>query len=183
VLIAYNTWARDFRPAFKQYIGRPSKPLTTDYLEEVLLDSVPKRRLEKIEPQERLIEIIGRLGALFGSGWFFEWPRGKRPLNSTWPWADVKPSLLVLWGVCWMFVIAHPFEIGGRGYSPGNSLGVRSQNEFVRGRQQRSADYYLTPPGTCGHSPHIPQAILPLDFAVAEFLTSYSRWLRERAIV
>ncbi|KAL8717477.1 MAG: hypothetical protein Q9225_005284 [Loekoesia sp. 1 TL-2023] len=35
-------------------------------------------------------------------GWFFEWPNGRRPLNTTWPW-NVRPSLVVLWGVCWMF--------------------------------------------------------------------------------
>ena len=37
-----------------------------------------------------------------GDAWFTEWPKGRRPLNTTWPW-DVKVSLLVLWGVCWMF--------------------------------------------------------------------------------
>lgn len=35
-------------------------------------------------------------------GWFSEWPNSQRPLNTTWPW-NVKPSLVVLWGVCWMF--------------------------------------------------------------------------------
>lgn len=35
-------------------------------------------------------------------GWFAEWPNGQPPLNTTWPW-NVKPSLVVLWGVCWMF--------------------------------------------------------------------------------
>lgn len=39
----------------------------------------------------------------FGVGWFLEWPGGQRPLNSTWPWSGVKLSILVLWGVCWMF--------------------------------------------------------------------------------
>ena len=37
-----------------------------------------------------------------GDAWFAEWPNGRRPLSTTWPW-NVKPSLLVLWGVCWMF--------------------------------------------------------------------------------
>lgn len=37
-----------------------------------------------------------------GDAWFAEWPSGRRPLSTTWPW-NVKPSLLVLWGVCWMF--------------------------------------------------------------------------------
>ena len=34
--------------------------------------------------------------------WFFEFPDGCPPLSTTWPWA-IKPSLAVLWGVCWMF--------------------------------------------------------------------------------
>ena len=34
--------------------------------------------------------------------WFSEWPSGRRPLSTTWPW-NIKPSLVVLWGVCWMF--------------------------------------------------------------------------------
>ena len=34
--------------------------------------------------------------------WFTEWPGRRRPLSTTWPW-NVKPSLMVLWGVCWMF--------------------------------------------------------------------------------
>ncbi|TAQ88062.1 hypothetical protein B7494_g3591 [Chlorociboria aeruginascens] len=49
-----------------------------------------------------------RLRSIFEIGWFFEWPGGQRPLNSTWPWTGVRPSLLVIWGVCWMFVMAHP---------------------------------------------------------------------------
>jgi hypothetical protein len=49
---------------------------------------------------------IHRLRSLFGFGWFFEWEGGRHPLNSTWPWSNVKPSVLVLWGVCWMFTIA-----------------------------------------------------------------------------
>jgi hypothetical protein len=53
---------------------------------------------------ERLSEVVTRLRIVFGIGWFFEWPKGRHFLSSTWPWADVKPSLLVLWGVCWMFI-------------------------------------------------------------------------------
>ena len=34
--------------------------------------------------------------------WFEEWSGGRPPLSSTMPW-NIKPSLLVLWGVCWMF--------------------------------------------------------------------------------
>ena len=38
----------------------------------------------------------------FSDSWFSEWPSGRRPLSTTWPW-NIKPSLVVLWGVCWMF--------------------------------------------------------------------------------
>lgn len=37
-----------------------------------------------------------------GEDWFTEWPSGQRPLSTTWPW-NIRPSLVVLWGVCWMF--------------------------------------------------------------------------------
>ena len=37
-----------------------------------------------------------------GDDWFSEWPGGQRPLSTTWPW-NIRPSLVVLWGVCWMF--------------------------------------------------------------------------------
>ena len=69
-------------------------------------------------------ETFGRLHSLFGVGWFFEWPGGRHPLNSTWPWADVKPSLLVLWGVCWMFVMALPISMS-RSSSQPSSLSYR----------------------------------------------------------
>lgn len=39
--------------------------------------------------------------------WFSEWPNGPRPLNTTWPW-NMEPSLIVLWGVCWMFYDCNP---------------------------------------------------------------------------
>jgi len=34
--------------------------------------------------------------------WFFEYPDARHPESTTWPWS-LKPSLAVLWGVCWMF--------------------------------------------------------------------------------
>ncbi|KAK3673406.1 hypothetical protein LTR78_006639 [Recurvomyces mirabilis] len=34
--------------------------------------------------------------------WFFEYPNAQHPLSTTWPWS-LRPSLAVLWGVCWMF--------------------------------------------------------------------------------
>jgi hypothetical protein len=37
-----------------------------------------------------------------GADWFTEWPSGVRPLSTTWPW-NIRPSLVILWGVCWQF--------------------------------------------------------------------------------
>jgi hypothetical protein len=37
-----------------------------------------------------------------GDSWFSEFPAGRRPVSTTWPWT-IKPALAVLWGVCWMF--------------------------------------------------------------------------------
>lgn len=34
--------------------------------------------------------------------WFFEFPDARHPLSTTWPWS-IKPSLAVIWGVCWQF--------------------------------------------------------------------------------
>ena len=45
-----------------------------------------------------------------GEGWFAEWPDGQRPLSTTWP-LNIRPSLVVLWGVCWMF---YPPQNNGR---------------------------------------------------------------------
>lgn len=38
--------------------------------------------------------------------WFSEWVGGRPPLSSTMPW-NIKPSLVVLWGVCWMFYMTN----------------------------------------------------------------------------
>jgi hypothetical protein len=47
--------------------------------------------------------------------WFTEFPDNRRPLSTTWPWS-IKPSLAVLWGVCWMFYDRRPDEQpAGRG--------------------------------------------------------------------
>ncbi|KAF2452643.1 hypothetical protein BDY21DRAFT_157005 [Lineolata rhizophorae] len=40
---------------------------------------------------------------------FTEFKDNRRPLSTTWPWS-IKPSLAVLWGVCWMFFNSPPQE-------------------------------------------------------------------------
>lgn len=69
-----------------------------------------------------------------------EWPSGRRPLSTTWPW-NIKPSLLVLWGVCWMFYINmpgcdNPGLVGQSGPAwqaqPLSPSSVRSYRETIR---------------------------------------------------
>jgi hypothetical protein len=86
-------------------------------------------------------ETVGRLRSLFGVGWFFEWPGRRHPLNSTWPWADVKPSLLVLWGVCWMFVMALPVSMS----RSSSQLSPSSHHPRVFPSQKRSYCYCYGP--------------------------------------
>lgn len=57
-------------------------------------------------------------------GWFAEWPNGQRPLSTTWPW-NIKPSLFVLWGVCWMFY-------GSSGQQNSNSRTTRNLREAAQ---------------------------------------------------
>lgn len=71
-------------------------------------------------------------------GWFAEWPNGQHPLNTTWPWNDVKPSLVVLWGVCWMFFDDNHALNDHRGWvtTPGASrqnVGLRDNNHVWTG--------------------------------------------------
>ena len=61
-------------------------------------------------------------------GWFAEWPNAQHPLNTTWPW-NVKTTLLVLWGVCWMF-----YANGGAG-APFNGSQTNSYGQDFRTRQ------------------------------------------------
>lgn len=46
--------------------------------------------------------------------WFSEFPNNRHPLSTTWPWS-IKPSLAVLWGVCWMFHDRPPTGDNGHG--------------------------------------------------------------------
>ena len=47
-----------------------------------------------------------RLG---GDKWCAEFSNNQRPVSTTWPWS-IRPSLAVLWGVCWMFYPQHGEE-------------------------------------------------------------------------
>jgi len=64
----------------------------------------------RVTPREGHIHNSDHLRSIFGVGWFFEWPEAKRLLNSTWPWAGVKLSIMILWGVCWMFYMPRNWQ-------------------------------------------------------------------------
>jgi hypothetical protein len=42
-----------------------------------------------------------------GSKWCSEYSSSKPPASTTWPWS-IKPSLAVIWGVCWQFMYNLP---------------------------------------------------------------------------
>ena len=66
-----------------------------------------------------------------GNKWCAEFANNLRPVSTTWPWS-IRPSLAVLWGVCWMF------------YSPQQGDGAGQQQQPQRQRHQQygwQADY------------------------------------------
>jgi hypothetical protein len=50
----------------------------------------------------KLWRFVNQLFNCLYSIFSFEWPDGHRFLSTTMPW-NIPPSLVVLWGVCWMF--------------------------------------------------------------------------------
>ena len=72
------------------------------YLQQAALQALILIRLSPLEAEVNHWRNHWQQQKQFNDGWFTEWPSGVRPLSTTWPW-NIKPSLLVLWGVCWMF--------------------------------------------------------------------------------
>ncbi|KAI9715384.1 MAG: hypothetical protein M1812_006029 [Candelaria pacifica] len=71
-------------------------------LQRRLFDALLRKTLVDLEENAREWQKYWQQQRKLGTWWFFEWPSGRRPLSTTWPW-NIKPSLVVLWGVCWMF--------------------------------------------------------------------------------
>ncbi len=71
-------------------------------LQEIALEAIIRHYLDLFEAHILHWHLYWQHSKRIGEGWFAEWPNGPRPLSTTWPW-NIKPSLLVLWGVCWMF--------------------------------------------------------------------------------
>ncbi|KAI9643834.1 hypothetical protein NHQ30_007185 [Ciborinia camelliae] len=105
---------------------------------------VPSQAVFDIPRQPQFRPEIGssRRKRLFGVGWFLEWPGGQRPLNSTWPWSGVKLSILVLWGVCWMFYMRiENWQNESHGHSHPQSLSRKAPRHSAFHSSRRAKNY------------------------------------------
>lgn len=71
-------------------------------LQQILFQVLVHRSLTRLDEFALHWQTYWQQQKKLGDDWFTEWPSGQRPLSTTWPW-NIRPSLLVLWGVCWMF--------------------------------------------------------------------------------
>lgn len=71
----------------------------------LVLDALVKNSMELLEADPIYFKKWAETMWSKAADWFSEWSSDRPPLNSTMPW-QVKPSLVVLWGVCWMFYIS-----------------------------------------------------------------------------
>ncbi|KAH7067265.1 hypothetical protein BKA63DRAFT_521849 [Paraphoma chrysanthemicola] len=74
--------------------------------------------------------------------WFSEFAEKPRPLSTSFPWT-IKPSLAVLWGVCWMFYDRDASEHDGRSDGRVRTDRVLQQLDFpsVQWNTPASSDY------------------------------------------
>lgn len=104
-------------------------------LQQIALEAIIRHYLNVIEANLLHGHLHWQHSKRLGEGWFAEWPNGHRPLSTTWPW-NIKPSLLVLWGVCWMF------------YGPSGSNNRKRTTRNPRGAAQLSDDLRTGPLGS-----------------------------------
>ena len=76
--------------------------------------------------------------------WFAEWPGRRPPLNTTWPWL-VKPSLMVLWGVCWMFYGENAYQSSPIGQDGRTQRAHQLEIRQPRQRGQQGPDLGKSP--------------------------------------
>jgi hypothetical protein len=70
--------------------------------QQAALEALVKHSLQRLQSDyQHWDQYLEQQKKVYG-GSFSEWVGGKPPLNSTMPW-NIKPSLVILWGVCWMF--------------------------------------------------------------------------------
>lgn len=73
-------------------------------LQQAAFEALIQRSLRRLEGELVIWYQYWKQRRHTSASWFTEWPSGRRPLSTTWPW-NIKPSLVVLWGVCWMFYV------------------------------------------------------------------------------
>lgn len=102
-------------------------------LKQIALDAIVRHYLDLVEAHILHWHDYWQHRKRIGEGWFNEWPNGQRPLSTTWPW-NIKPSLLVLWGVCWMFygLSGNTGDSGNTSRSTRNRRGAAEGNELSR---------------------------------------------------
>lgn len=96
-------------------------------LRQSLLETIIRHYLNLLEADILHWNLYWQHSKRIDEEWFAEWPNSHRPLSTTWPW-NIKPSLLVLWGVCWMF------------YGPIGNNRKRRPTRNPRGAAQLSED-------------------------------------------
>lgn len=82
-------------------------------LQYVALDALIHGSMEALEADPKYWKKWAEHMRNKAKDWFSEWSSDRPPLNSTMPW-QVKPSLVVLWGVCWMFYTPKEFAKDSR---------------------------------------------------------------------
>ena len=104
-------------------------------LQHIALEAIIRHYLNEVEVHNLHWHLHWQHSKRIGEGWFAEWPNSHRPLSTTWPW-NIKPSLLVLWGVCWMF------------YGPFGKNNNKRPTRNRRGAAQLSEDLRTGPHGS-----------------------------------
>lgn len=121
-------------------------------LQKNVLEATIRHLLRIIEAHNLHSHLSWQYSQRIGEEWFAEWPNGHRPLSTTWPW-NIEPSLLVLWGVCWMFYGPSGNNTKGRptrnprGAAPLSEdlrTGQPSQQQGKSSRQQSHDQLYFT---------------------------------------
>ena len=69
-----------------------------------------------------------------------EFPDGRHPLSTTWPWS-IRPSLAVIWGVCWMFIVYCDREGNMRDHPSGALVLPADQVRDLMGNQSPNQDH------------------------------------------
>jgi len=99
-------------------------------LQQAALEALIRLSLKLMEAEALRWNNYRRRLAQILDGWFAEWPNGQHPLSTTWPW-NIKPSLVILWGVCWMFYADNDAQM----LMPNEGSQLRQFSEGFRPRQ------------------------------------------------